>query len=269
MELFREKHNLKVLEKKEGDLIVRKRPADVSEITASDYRACPNCYGCYNKSSIRIHMKECAPNTTYSVKEVREFYTSLASTGGANDVFNLLLMMQLAMLSRGSLIQAHGRNIFEGYEYSKQGEVSQRMRRLGRLLLKIREMTKEPSLSLTDLIIPRRFDDVAEGVRALCNLKPGEQAKCIPSTALKIGHDVKHCTNLLHNMALRTDDTQMEKLTGNFRKLHETEWGRRVSKKSLITLEQNKKHDPIPFTADVVVSYMIIFFPSLLVGTTL
>jgi hypothetical protein len=127
---------------------------------------------------------------------------------------------------------------------------------LGRLVWKLRDMKNEPTLNLADVIKPSKFDDVIDAVRALCRLKPGEQSKSIPSTALKIGHELKHCTNIMHNRALRNDDTTMERLTDKFKRLHESEWGRRISKYSLLALEHNKKHDPIPFTSDVVVSYI-------------
>lgn len=133
------------------------------------------------------------------------------------------------------------------------------MRLLGRLVNQMRLETGKGEITLTQCIEPKEmFDKVIESTRKLCKISPGKKGKAaIPSTALKIGHELKHATNLLHNLSVRQGDPEMKRRAKDFRYLHETEWGQKISKHSLTTLAANKRHQTLPFTEDLQVCNII------------
>lgn len=256
------KHNLKVIQNETGTLLVQKRPSVGKLVKGADYRACPECRGFYNKSSIRRHLKQCTTKF-YTVKELKQFYTSM-SYGHTDEKKFLAVLSSMApdgiseIVKTDSLIRQHGKNIYEGFNYKKESDVSYRMRLLGRLCLEVRKLTGNEKMGMSEIIHPSQFDNVIKAVRLLCQIGPGDkQTTSVPSTALKIGHELKHCTHIMINMAVRTDNWEKERQGEQFKKLHMSEWCTSISKHSLKTLEHKKSNDPIPFTSDIQVSNFI------------
>lgn len=152
------------------------------------------------------------------------------------------------------IVMKHGSNIYEGFNYRKESEVSYRMRLAGRILCKVRELLVTPKLSMDQLIHPKNFDIVVQAVRELAKVGPGDEKgghSSTPSTALKFGHELKHCTDIVILLAIRNSDDETERRGERFKLLHEKEWGRSISKHALKGLEEKKKSDPIPFTTDI------------------
>ena len=69
-------------------------------------------------------------------------------------------------------------------------------------------------LSLTDIIEPKNFNQVVEATRKVCDTGPGKQLtnKSNPSTAMTFGHDLKHASKILYNLAIRMTNTVQKEL---------------------------------------------------------
>lgn len=253
------KHNIKVIKNGTGTLLVRKQPSKGVIRKLSDYRCCPECYGFYKKETIRAHLNKCS-KTVYSKRELKRFFNTLA-TEDQEDKINLVLDIMeedevKGIIKNDALIRKHGLNIFEGFNYAKAENVSYRMRLLGRLVKQVRTIEGDNNIMMQDIIHPRSFDTVIKAVKLEANVGASVSLKgpSTPSTALKMGHELKHATHIYINAAIRCDDQASERRGENFKKLHEREWGVSISKHSLKSLQDNKRQPVIPYTSDIQVS---------------
>ena len=250
-------HNMKVIENQKGVILVQKRPSKGSVVKLTDYRACPECKGFYCKETLRVHLKECSKKE-YTVKEIKRFYSNLFYGKNQDKLTSVLSTMKedniTACVKSDQIIMKHGSNIYEGFNFKRESEVSYRMRLVGRVLCQVRETEGKPTMSMNELIHPSNFDSVVRAVEELAQIGPGKDKSAessVPSTALKFGHELKHCTDVLILQAIRESDEKTEKRGEKFKLLHEKEWGRRISKHALKGLEEKKKSNPIPFTDDI------------------
>lgn len=110
-----------------------------------------------------------------------------------------------------------------------------------------------------DYLCPEHFDDVLDAVKKLCNSEDGQTMRgCekyeLPSLALKLGHSLKKLAQIKVGQALRKrDDIRLKEAT-NYLKLHENEWGERISSQANNTLAERKfnQENVLPLTDDIV-----------------
>ena len=145
------------------------------------------------------------------------------------------------------LIEKHG---------EKQNNfVSQKMRELARLLLQLHETRVNADANLSDFIKPQEFDVVVSAVKALSKFHFDDSVHhvAMPSLALKIGHSLKKCVDVLPGHALRRKDNSLLEDVNSFEKLIEAEWSHRVSHDSLGALGTQKfnRVGLLPLTEDL------------------
>ena len=95
----------------------------------------------------------------------------------------LILMFGSALMEKGGSKQCH--------------YISQRMRQLSRLLIKLNERQEG---SLESFLKPASFDIVLSAVKELCEFSygtDGSNSVKIPSLALKLGHSLNKCLLIL------------------------------------------------------------------------
>ena len=116
------------------------------------------------------------------------------------------------------------------------------MREIARLLRQPRETDKNHDAQLSDFIKPRKLDTVVQAVKTLCNFqdKDGGKEVKIPSLALKLGHSLKKCVNVVRGQALREKSKDIQENVGNFEMLLKSEWSYCISHHSLNTLGVTK-----------------------------
>ena len=129
------------------------------------------------------------------------------------------------------------------------------MREIARLLKQLRETDRNLDAELSDFIKPEKFDTVVQAVKTLCSFhdNDGCQEVKIPSLALKLGHSLKKCLNIIRGQALRQKGKNRQEDAENFEKLLESEWSNKISHHSLNTLSARKfnKVDVLPLTKDL------------------
>ena len=145
------------------------------------------------------------------------------------------------------LIEKHGTKNIQ--------DTSPKMRELSRLLIQLKKTDDNPNAQLFDFIKPSKFDVVIEAVKKLCNFetKDGQQDVRTPSLALKIGHLLKKCVNVVRGQALREKDKDSQEDTDSFEKLIDQEWSHRISHHSLsiLSLRKYNKVDMLPIAEDL------------------
>ncbi|KAK3724615.1 hypothetical protein QZH41_011044 [Actinostola sp. cb2023] len=126
------------------------------------------------------------------------------------------------------------------------------MRQLSRLLQELQK--QHASASLIDVIDTRYFDDIVIAVKSLCKFDETEHLKVdTPSLALKLGHSLKKCAQLVKTIALKRNDDIMLKKAKRFLELFENEWTTQISSRSLASMGAKKHNtiDYLPLTEDL------------------
>nr|XP_018897196.1 PREDICTED: uncharacterized protein LOC109030598 [Bemisia tabaci] len=279
-------HNMEVLQKGEGELVVLKRTSEEEKnLSYSDYGPCPECHGFAVLSRLFDHVKVCplakssskrnftdeeeAGERRQVLKESRSILIGYSGTSDTNfneKVLNNLLSDELGSLIReDELIKQFGlykyrkANDMAKYEYIRQD-----MRQLARLLRSINSIRLNNSahpvqpLPLSHFINAENFDLVVDAVLLECQFRPSEKVTekstfGTPSMALKLGYHLQRCAQILQGQALRKySKPDLQRYKG-FLKLYENEWCERVSSNALGTFAVRHKNrvEELPLTEDV------------------
>ena len=88
------------------------------------------------------------------------------------------------------------------------------------------------------------FDAVVDAVKDLCRFDAEAHLKIgIPSLALKLGHSLKRCAQVLKSSALRRKDEETIKRAKRFLDLYEADWTSKISSISLASLGSRKQNN--------------------------
>ncbi|KAF5304401.1 hypothetical protein FQR65_LT18870 [Abscondita terminalis] len=220
-------HNCEILSLTKGELILVRRPParDASLYSYNDYGPCPNCLGFMVKKQLWHHLKTCnqkAQKITCDKNVIAE------SNAILNDVFGVNLSSSYIRrvvskiredeigkcCVRDNLILRYGAMQFEKYFDTQAELIRQTMRQLGRLVLKLKELTNNKMLGLSDFLKPDRFDVIVQATKLLCVATENNQNRPqfnIPSLALKIGYALKKCACIERGSALKKGDLKKMK----------------------------------------------------------
>jgi len=103
------------------------------------------------------------------------------------------------VVSADFLITQLGLFVFRQYGLSQRQLTSSRIRMLSRLLIELRHSTKKSDLTLIKSMSPEYFNHNA--VLHICQMEMNQNARpilnCSPSFALKIGHELRSCVELV------------------------------------------------------------------------
>lgn len=256
-------HNVKVLETGEGEVVTKKSLTKAK--TKEEYLPCNYCLGFYLKHDLYRHVSTCALREEAIPKGTRHqsnsvfLLPSTASQTSAldfqHDVLADMTVDEVSLCARNDhLIISFGEKQYQKHKALSHMRqyVRTKMRELARFLIKARE--EENSIqTLSDCISPAKFKTTVRAVRSLCGIDTGKSAT-IPSLALKIGHSLSKCANILLSQALMQDDVELQNRSENFKKLYTMEWNNEVSATALKCIEANKWNKPkmLPLTNDVV-----------------
>lgn len=102
-------------------------------------------------------------------------------------------------------------------------------------------------ISIRQIIIEKRFDEVVEATKRLCQIVPGAKIKSTPSLALKMGHSMKKLAGIIINHSIRNGDDEARKNAKMYLLPQSTEWSRRISRYALHALAREKESQS-PYT---------------------
>lgn len=256
-------HNIKAL-MTGGSLIVDRRPSQ--EKPVDDFLPCPYCLAFIGKDDIWRHTKNCpfvdVERDQHSVKKA----ATLLLEGSTNKSDQEMIAITNGMkndevtqcVKTDSLLCILGTNMIKKVGKDRITNVRQKLRELGRLLLVLNKLNS-PCKFFFDYLCPEHFDDVLDAVKKLCNSEDGQTMRgCekyeLPSLALKLGHSLKKLAQIKVGQALRKRDDIGLKEATNYLKLHENEWGERISSQANNTLAERKfnQENVLPLTDDIV-----------------
>ena len=117
------------------------------------------------------------------------------------------------------------------------------MRQLARLLIVLWVRSHEKEATLQSFIDTSKFDDLVDAVKELCGFNQEPRLEIgIPSLALKLGHSIKRCAQVVKCSALQSKDEKVIKGSKRFIALFEREWTTNISSRSLASLGSKKQN---------------------------
>eukprot|EP00794_Sanderia_malayensis_P021147 gene21147-23224_t len=269
------RHNSKVL-KCGGELKVLRRPMTSDLADYRQFTPCTHCLGFVQRHELWRHVAQCDFNNHKKDPDAEEHVANrrlqhesemllygsqeFCSQAMQDSVLSSMRPDEISFVAkRDDLIILFGSSWFEKSGSSRVNHISDKMRSLARLLIKLRELPGKEEADLADFIKPRMFDSVVNATKDLCIFTQSAENDHIstfnkPGLALKIGHALTRCAELLRGLALRQSNKDMKEDVDSFIQLISSEWSAKVSSAALRKLGDNafKKSPHMPKTEDLV-----------------
>lgn len=267
----------KILDKlrRQGDFSTSKvvPVKNMKNISSNNYICCIFCRGYYKSTSLGRHSKNCFLNPDPSVRLNAQIEGQNLMIGpfDPNDplrVSGLLAMMRADVISmvakRDKIICEVARRYIKSHKEKHKVLVAKRyMRRLSRLLICIREIRNNLSLTLLDILNPPYFQLLITATKTIAEYNAKQRLFKFPSLALQMGPLIKHAINSAIAFASQKKNCCKEKVEG-LRRLKariETDWASEISSKAAQNLVNNKsnKQSLTPTAEDIKVNIFFVF----------
>ena len=233
------KHNYDVLQGQSGTVIPKYRKAGRQ---TGQLSACKFCKGLYVKPLLSKHLHKCPQNPDPS----KQLKWGECSKVGAymlpieeekNSAFFQAVIGRLRddavrrVIENDSLIIKFGSRLFykKDVEEHTGGNISSRLRELGRLVLDLKTKSEMKVASLKQALDPVHFDLVIETVRVMAHFEEPSHAYKKGNLALKLGYSLKNCCKILVSEAIKTSDKLLLEKVQNFDSLLASDWHDSVS----------------------------------------
>ena len=284
-------HNVDVLRKKKGTVIVCHQPSEEDSRNLEDYTPCSECFGYFkrtllykhdcpvsfelprkkgtkqvNKGELLLPASGVEGKSTSFTTFIQSFRKDAVSLVGRTD----RLTLKLAETEFGkhghdavSLVCRTDRLILKlaETEFAKHGHyqdlhsyIRAKVRETSRLLLELREITGKLSATLEEFISPDMMDTIAEATKNIYGYQSHTQSFSKAPLALKIGINIKKCALMQKASAIEHSDSVKEEKAAQFVQLLEMTWNQKVSHHAHRSLHQHKRNTPclFPISEDVV-----------------
>ena len=246
-------HNIEVLRRKQGTLIVVRSPPVV--MSAGLYYPCTQCFGFFSKNDVWRH--HCVSEVKVTAKQCKTLL--LTALNKESPILNTILQNMkkdevTQVIKDDPLIRRFLNQQLDKYEDggpTKIALIRNRTRDIGRLLHHIQKNNSDLRMcELQEIIVPERFDTVVRSVHELANQSENPAA----SLPIKLGQTIEKICGILNGLGIRTGDNGLLDRVDRFSKLFKEEWSSRVSLKARRQLYNAKLNKPsdIPKTEDVV-----------------
>ena len=257
-------HNTRVLKSGSGTLIVKYRKQNRE---VDDCLACPFCCALYLRSLLYKHVNRCpqkpdGANTRRGacILQARVLMPNRLEHKVSHSFFKHVIAKMkdddISRLIKGdSLLLMFGERMFgkRDVEEHTGGQVSARLRELGRLLQLERQTSEMRVSSMKAVLDPANFDLLLSCVKTLAEFS--ETSHCFKkgSLALKLGHSLKKCSTILRAEAIKVDDVEQKNCADRFDALFQGDWYDHISASAAQSVEKAKMNNPplIPSLKDV------------------
>lgn len=249
-------HNCQVLEKRSGQIVVKRGPADVENADYTKYLPCSLCHVWY--SSVQYY-RHCCPQADGENKPSRKRSKEIVTGADAGiteamaRVLSCLANDEIGNTVRNDFLLREYIRFQTESELYRQKKVRDQLRiklRYGaRLLLQLRK--DFPHSTLLELLTKDNFDNIVDAARACC---VGDGGKVFFETGIKIGHFLTELIARADVMAIKANDFEKQNDLALLLKRKRYDWTVRIVKgaKYLITQRLTNQVINLPTTADVV-----------------
>ena len=252
-------HNIDILKGGEGDIVVKR---NVKRKTShDDYVPCPQCLGYFYKRDLWRHKcPNLNPDVTNPSKQLVKkgrLLLPMADDEGVGELYESLRNGQIkVVIKHDETIKLVSQRELKrnGHDKDRHAHIRNKIRELARLIVKLRERTGKLSAQLKDFIVPGHFQDVLEATKEVAGYSRLTQNYEKAALALKIGHSLQTCCELLKAKAIENRDFQTKADCSAFSELISIKWNEEISAQAARTLYQNKKNsaNAMPLSEDIV-----------------
>ncbi|XP_071830070.1 uncharacterized protein [Apostichopus japonicus] len=234
-------YNCRVLKEGKGKLLVYKRPK-LGTMHVEDYIPCPDCQGYFAKKSLWRHQKKCTLKkakenpTTSRTAQCQKAGRALLPTKSpcSAKLQEILAGMRtdsvVVTIRADSWICKLGEHHCDDSSTINHNIVSERMRRIARLLLETQQINASIK-SAKDLVDPAHFDDVILGVNICSGFDTSNQNFEAPTLAKKLGQSLTTLAEIVIAESIKSSDTLQECKAEQFLKLKNLQWKQRIATK--------------------------------------
>ncbi|XP_077978108.1 uncharacterized protein LOC144433636 [Glandiceps talaboti] len=260
-------HNYQVAKSGRGEVVPFKRPSQNSKKNGTDYLPCKACLGYYSKKVIGKHWQNCefAKEKTNEMvgrkrfQKAASYLLPVADSASKLMLENVLPNMRqddVTFVARNDrLIMDFATRTYERNAHLKKNKtfVSERIRTLGRLLIKMRQIDSS-ILQLDDCIHPAKFQTVVQAVRSMAGYDEEAATYTTPSLGLKVGYYLKDCAQIVISHSIQSESKSDEDRATRFMDLYRLEWENKVSSHAGHTLQARRANNTklLPLTEDIV-----------------
>ncbi|XP_022179916.1 uncharacterized protein LOC111040345 [Myzus persicae] len=259
-------HNRNVLEQNKGSLIVGRRPPISSEIDANNFLPCTHCFKFFKKQKLYRHINRCPFKSTAVADGLPKRRNNLMQSATLlhvakdhtqlqNEVFVSMKCDDITFVAQSDdLICLFGSRLLKNHrERHLKNYISQRLRQLAKFLQILRGL--EPDVkNLKDFLVPKHFKTVVQAAKELSGYDEEHNTYVHPTNALKIGHSILQCADILQSQFLVTGVPE-EKLQNlkYFTKVFNKEWRYSISSNACADLSKKKfnKSVSLPDAKDI------------------
>lgn len=247
-------HNMEVKAGGAGEMIIGRRHHGSLDISL--YGPCPGCkvWIKLDKTMYR-HQHICpalitgeADNRDFTLKELRikamqvsGQISSSASILLQNEVYPIMTNDKITKVAQSDPLIVSLGNLWllknSGNRLKRKYCTSSRMRGAARLLMNLQNLT-DKQVGFQEFLKPENFDNIIKAtlLTASPDMDDEEDLKA-PSTALKLGYDIKRLVGSKWGIALRNNESTDAGDCRDFLKLMKFEWSVKVSKVAFVTLQ--------------------------------
>ncbi|KAL8574806.1 hypothetical protein ACOMHN_031913 [Nucella lapillus] len=254
-------HNIDVLKKEEGHVVVKRRKRDCSTAKLEDFIPCPDCYGYFQKADLYRH--KCVQKNQESRRDLVKRGKLLlpdTKTKGTPDLyrafFNTLSGGAVSLLAKtDSLIRDVAAKELKtcGFNKDKFSQVRNKARELAQLLVALRQLSKDKNGKLSNYLKPERFNLVIAATKQAAGYDENKFSFATPSLATKLGNSLMTCAMILEARAVETTDEVLLNDAKSYILLHKARWHEEVSAHARRTLivKSTGHQKRLPLSQDV------------------
>ncbi|XP_067307424.1 uncharacterized protein [Pseudorasbora parva] len=254
-------HNVDVIRKGKG-VIVPCKQASSPNVNPNKFLHCANCQGLFKKRFLWKHMKRC-PLRGVLPKPGRTRAQSICAfaqpvqKGVSKGLWKLISDMKqgevVDVIKSDHCILKYGEQKYNimGHRRSDHELIRQKMRELGRLVWKGRQVS--PLKSLEEYIDPANFQHTVNAVRAVTGFQCETNKMVVPTLAKKLGQSLMKVADIVSCDARICGDTTKVQKAEDFKHIYQTRWREMISCHAHNTLEGKRYNAPLilPFADDV------------------
>ena len=249
-------HNCSVIKEGKGELVVSYRPSSWRD--PNDYRVCADCLGYFSRKELCNH--KCKAPKSIPTKKGRVANKAAmllpAPDSAKQEVMTVLIGMKKGRVKRtilgDELIMKLASKLYLRHGQKRKDTVRARVREVGRFLVAIQKMDKLKNATLKDCLRPQMFRKVIDAVRSVAKFDASQMTYQKPSVAIKLGHTLNKCAQILRGVAIETSEKETEEAANQFTVLCELEWSEEVAhgaRKELYDRKRNAQKR-LPLTSD-------------------
>jgi hypothetical protein len=236
-------HNIEVLKRGEGCLLVSRRPSRKGK-KASQFVPCIHCLNFFYSKDLHRHKCKLGDgakgvNLVATGRVVLMGFVAEVSRS-ATRILGGMKSAEMATLIRSDwLLLQYCETLCHTYSTSKglNNHIREKTRQMGKLYAELKSGLQDQDVPFSSFFTGASFDRVIEAVHTITG--SGDKVTG-PSLALKLGHGLKKCASIIIGRGLRENNEVTIKDVSNFLTLMENEWSTQVSRHALQNLTRMK-----------------------------